>query len=149
MPDSATPWTGAPLSMGFSRQEYWNGLPCLPPGNLPDPGIEPTSLMSPALANGFFTTNASYEALSQHMRSEILQEHKISPYFQKFWGRESDRQSWLLCDNPSDHQLWCAERCHTLTDLFLERGPDLGCQYPPRQNRKNKACITASPDCQP
>ena len=43
----ATPWTvahQAPLSMGFSRQEYWGGLPCLPPGDLPNPGIEPTSL---------------------------------------------------------------------------------------------------------
>ena len=41
-----TPWTiahQAPLSMGFSRQEYWNGLPCPPPGNLPNPGIEPMS----------------------------------------------------------------------------------------------------------
>ena len=38
----------APLSMGFSRQEYWSGLPCLPPGNLSDPGIEPTSPVSPA-----------------------------------------------------------------------------------------------------
>ena len=44
----------APLSMGFSRQEYWNGLPCPPPGDLPNPGIEPMSLMSPALAGGFF-----------------------------------------------------------------------------------------------
>uniref|UniRef100_G3N0Q5 LY6/PLAUR domain containing 6 n=1 Tax=Bos taurus TaxID=9913 RepID=G3N0Q5_BOVIN len=40
----------APLSMGFSRQEYWSGLPCPPPGDLPDPGIEPESLTSPALA---------------------------------------------------------------------------------------------------
>ena len=42
----ATPWTAAhqaPLSMGFSRQQYWNGWPCPPPGDLPDPGIEPTS----------------------------------------------------------------------------------------------------------
>ena len=39
----------APLSMGFSRQEYWSGLPCPPPGDLPDPGIEPASLASPAL----------------------------------------------------------------------------------------------------
>ena len=46
----------APLSMGFSRQEYWSGLPRPPPGNLPDPGIEPSSLASPALAVGFFTT---------------------------------------------------------------------------------------------
>ena len=47
--DSATPWTvahQAPLSMGFSRQQYWNGLPFPSPGDLPDPGIE---LRSPAL----------------------------------------------------------------------------------------------------
>ena len=48
----------APLSMGFSRQEYWSGVLCPPPGDLPDPGIEPGSLMCPALAGGFFTTNA-------------------------------------------------------------------------------------------
>jgi len=53
----------APLSMGFSRQEYWCGLPCPPPGDLPDTGIQPVSLMSPALAGGFFTTSASWEAL--------------------------------------------------------------------------------------
>ena len=52
----------APLSMGFSRQEYWSGLPCPPPGDLPDPGIEPTSLMSPALAGGFFTNSATWKA---------------------------------------------------------------------------------------
>ena len=43
----ATPWTiacQAPLSVGFSREEYWSELPCPPPGDLPDPGIEPTSL---------------------------------------------------------------------------------------------------------
>ena len=58
----ATPWTVAlqvPLFMGFSRQEYWSGLPCPPPGNLPDPGIKPTSLLSPALAGGFFATSAT------------------------------------------------------------------------------------------
>ena len=51
-----TPWTvahQAPLSMGFSRQEYWSGLPFPPPGDLPDPGIKPASLTSPALAGGF------------------------------------------------------------------------------------------------
>ena len=51
-----------PLSMGFFRQEYWSGLPCPPPGDLPDPGIEPVSLMSPTLAGGFFTTRATLEA---------------------------------------------------------------------------------------
>ena len=43
------------LSMGFSRQEYCSELPHPPPGDLPDPGIKPASLMSPALARGFFT----------------------------------------------------------------------------------------------
>ena len=50
--DSMTPWTvvhQAPLCMGFSRQEYWNGLPFPPPGDLPDPGIKPGSPVSPAL----------------------------------------------------------------------------------------------------
>ena len=46
---------------GFSRQEYWSGLSCPPPGDLPDPGIKPSSLMSPALASGFFTTSATLE----------------------------------------------------------------------------------------
>ena len=49
----------AHLSMGFSRQEYWSGLPCPPPGGLSDTGIEPVSLMSPALAGRFFTTRAT------------------------------------------------------------------------------------------
>ena len=44
------------LSMGFFRQEYWSELPCPPPGDLPAPGIEPGSLVSPALAGRFFTT---------------------------------------------------------------------------------------------
>ena len=59
----ATLWTvarHAPLTMGFSRQEYWSGLLCPPPGDLPDPGIEPEA---PALAGGFFTTSATWEAL--------------------------------------------------------------------------------------
>ena len=46
----------APRSMRFSRQEYWSGLPFPPPGDLPNPGIEPVSLMFPASAGGFLTT---------------------------------------------------------------------------------------------
>ena len=55
---SVTLWTVAlqdPLFMEFSKQEYWNRLLCPPPGLLPNPGIEPTFLKSPALAGGFFT----------------------------------------------------------------------------------------------
>jgi len=47
----------ASLSLGFSRQEYWSGLPCPSAGDLLDPGIEPVSLTSPALAGGFFNTS--------------------------------------------------------------------------------------------
>ena len=61
-----TLWTvahQAPLSMGFSRQEYWSGLPFSPSGDLPNPGIEPVSLTAPVLAGGFFTMSATWEAL--------------------------------------------------------------------------------------
>ena len=60
----ATPWTvacQAPLSMGFSMQEYWSGLPCSLPGKIPNPGIKLTSLLSPALAGRFFTTDITWE----------------------------------------------------------------------------------------
>ena len=49
--------------MGFSGQVYWSGLPCPPPGDLPDPGTKLESLVSPALEDGFFTTSATWEAL--------------------------------------------------------------------------------------
>ena len=53
----------APLSMEFSRQEYWSGFLCPPPGDFPDSGIKPTSLLSPALAGGFLTSSTTWEAL--------------------------------------------------------------------------------------
>ena len=64
-----TSWTTiyqASLSIGFSRQEYWSGLPFPSPGTPPGPGIEPTSLASPALAGGFSTSSATW--LSQCLR---------------------------------------------------------------------------------
>ena len=65
--DSATPWTEAPqapLSMEFSRQEHWSGLPFPAPGVLPNPRIKPVSLMSPTLAGRFFTASTTWEAQS-------------------------------------------------------------------------------------
>ena len=64
-----TPWTAAlqvPLSMGFSRQEHWSMLPFPSPGDLSNPGIEPTSFMYPALAGRFFTTSTTWEAKWWH-----------------------------------------------------------------------------------
>ena len=69
--DFATLWTvacQASLSMRFSKQEYWSGLPFPSPEDLPDPGIKPTSLMSPALAGGFFPTSATWETLWNHKK---------------------------------------------------------------------------------
>ena len=66
----ATPWTvahQAPLSIGFPRQEYWSGLPCPLPGDLPNLGNESKSLVSPAFKSGFFTTSATWEALQKEV----------------------------------------------------------------------------------
>ena len=78
--DSAAPWTAArqaPLSMGFSRQEYWSGLPFPPPGHLPDPGIKP---MSPTLAGGFFTTEPPGKPIAMDYLLSILQGDPTSPF---------------------------------------------------------------------
>ena len=67
-------WTVAcqvPLSMGFSRQENWSGMPCPSPGELSGPGIEPASFTSPALACGFFTTSTTWEASHKEMQIKI------------------------------------------------------------------------------
>ena len=61
---TATPWTAAhqvPLSVELFRQEYWSGLSFPTPGDLPDPGVRPMSLMSPALADRLVTTSATWE----------------------------------------------------------------------------------------
>ena len=57
----------APLSMGIFQARNWSGLPCPRPGHLPNPGIKPMFLMSPALAGGFFTTSTTWEAPKKHM----------------------------------------------------------------------------------
>ena len=70
-----TLWTvarKAPLSMGSFRREYESGLPCPPPGDLPDTGIKPTSLKSPELAARFFTTCATWETLSSYILQLIF-----------------------------------------------------------------------------
>ena len=74
----------APLFMEFSRQESVSGLPRPPPGCLPDPGTEPTSLQSPALAGAFFTTSPTWEALSSQNWSLV------------FFVSSGRTQAWVL-----------------------------------------------------
>ena len=76
------------LSVGFPRQEYWSGLPSPPPGDLPDPVIEPTSLMYPALAGGFFITEApgkpqvprSYALIQSIFKNLLFLNLRIIPF---------------------------------------------------------------------
>ena len=87
----ATLWTvvhQAPPSMGFPRQEYWSGLLFPPPGNLPDPGMEPTSLISSALVGEFFTTGAIWEVHNGILLSQASLEAQMVknlPAIQEIW----------------------------------------------------------------
>ena len=97
---SVTLWTvacQAPLSMGFSWQEYWSGLPCPPPGDLPNPGIEAVYLMSPALAGGFFTTSTTWEA---------RQEHYLIPNSKEICLEKSSCQIFNRCGPEWGKNLW-------------------------------------------
>jgi len=101
------PWTvvyQAPLSMEFSRQEYWIGLPFPSPRDLPDPGMEPKSLMSPALAGRFFITSAIWEVTkwSREKAKRILSRehtgHSKHPFQQP--------KRWLYTWTSPDDQYW-------------------------------------------
>ena len=101
--DFVTPWTAAhqaSLSVGFPRQEYWSGLPFSSPGALPDPGMEPTSLGSLALAGGFFT------AAPQSCGVKIFRRFSVSlAWHVSLWCclRQWDRIDGIFTDHlPSD-----------------------------------------------
>ena len=96
---SVTPWAvaqQAPLSMGFSRQEYWSGLPCLPPGDLPEPGIEPQSLMS---LGEFFTPSTTWERpLGERIKNDFSHSYvrtKSHPFPSHVGARGSTREFYI------------------------------------------------------
>ena len=95
-----TPWTIAcqvPLSMGSSKQEYWNGLPFLPPGDLPNPGIKSAS---PALVGGFFTTSSTWEA--QFSDPPINNLWSVTPI--------KNPNQWLTKTPPNNLYPWSSTR---------------------------------------
>ena len=98
----ATPQTGvprAPLSMRFPRQEYWSGVLCPPPGDLPHPGTEPASLSSPALAGGLFTSSATWEAQQAGAFSINLLLPESCSHLRVIWesgGGRACQQQWLF-----------------------------------------------------
>ena len=96
--NSVTLWTvarQAPLSTSFSRQGYWSGLLCPSPGDLPNPGIEPMSLMSPASAGEFFTTSDTWKAKSNKFLSfffplsDIKELHLLMSIMKKSYDQPS------------------------------------------------------------
>ena len=94
-----TPWTvalGAPLSMEFSRQEYWSGLPFSIPGNLPHPRIEPASLVSSALGSRFFTTVPPGKPFIP-IKISLLN----NLYFTSSWGIECKTGRWCCAVHSS------------------------------------------------
>ena len=109
-----TPWTVAyqvTLSVGFSRQEYWSGLSCSPPGDLLDPGIKPGSLTSPALAGGFFTPNIT-DALYSKSNNLFQPVSAVLQGLSREQGLTSNRQEGTFGGNTA--VLNCGDSCTTL-----------------------------------
>ena len=119
----ATPWTvahQAPLSMGFSRQEYWRGMPFPPSAELPDPGIEPES---PELTGGFFTTIIPRKQIKFTSKWKVISipkfyKMRISKYFrQSKWSKQIFIILPLLKINalPIDNFIYLNESIPVLT----------------------------------
>ena len=130
MSDSAPLWTVAcqtPLSMGFSRQEYWSGLPCRLLGDLPNPGIKLTCLKSPALTGGFFTTSATWEVPLKCILdfNSPYSYHPISSFY--------ERNTWksLHLLTQFSLKLILIRRLRFPSSPFFQNFPARGQQWPP------------------
>ena len=118
----------ASLSMGFSRQEYWSGLPCPPPGDLPDPGNEPISPASPALAGRFLTADPlgkliNNQNLSPHSSGGWEVQDQDAGRFIVWWGSlpcsymavSEHMVSCVLQDERGKEALWAGSVQHKPT----------------------------------
>ena len=120
-----------PLSMGFSRQDYWSGLPCPLSGHLPDPGIEPSSLMSSALGGRFFTTSAMTMTLNNVLSFLPPWLSSLNPWpvnTQSRWALLSKRAGAYHCLTP------CSQRSRGITPILPSRArplPGFHCLSPP------------------
>ena len=99
-PTLCSPWTvgyQAPMSTEFSKQVYWSGLPFPPQGNLPNPGIEAASFVSPALEGRFFTTCAIWKA---HVVQKVTHNEFLLRWTCREWG------GYKCCTQWNPHHLW-------------------------------------------
>ena len=137
----ATLWTvacQAPLSIGFSRQEYWSGLPFPSPGDLPKPGVKPVSLTLPASSTGFFTTSSTWEFPYKYIYSLIL---TVMLWTGNHYSHSRDeetkkRSSYRI---PQGHTDIISPRAR----LALSSGLWTPC-YPPPQNSETQMWMPAS-----
>ena len=140
MSDSfVTPWTvtcQAPLPMGFPRQECWSGLPFPSPGDLPDPGIKPSS---PTLACRFFTTKPPEKAL---IRTLFIYMHHFSSITQSC-PTVCDPMSCSMPDLPVNHQLleFTQTRVHWVSDAIQPSHHPLSSPSPPALNLSQHQCL--------
>ena len=109
-----TLWTvacQAPLYMGILQAEYWSGLPCPPPGHLPNLKMEPTSLMSPELAGMYFKTSATWEAFIQDTRINYkgMDRKEYVTCYPKFHGTKGKKKAWMSCKEKKKKKTrkWC------------------------------------------
>ena len=106
----------APLFMGFSREEHRSRLPCPPSGDVPSPGIEPASLMCPALAGRFFTTSATWEALGSNAVLYLVTQSCLT-----LWSHGL-QQARILCPwGFSRLEFWSGGPCSHPGDLLNPR----------------------------
>ena len=113
----------SPVSMGFSRQKYWSRLPCHPLGDLPNPGIEPTSLLSPALAGRLFTTGPTWDT-SINIFKEKKKEKKEAPFSpamlsKKLFSQHHENYSSIL--KLFDKYLWIDLIHSFMKEVFIKQ----------------------------
>ena len=116
--DPVTAARQPPLSMGFSKQEYWSGLPFPIPGDLPNPGIKPMSLSSPALAGGFFTTSATWEAWNVQFSSVTQSGPTLRPHGLQHARLPCPSPTPGACSNSCPLSWWCHPTISTSVTPF-------------------------------
>ena len=123
----ATLWTVAcqiPLSMGLSRQEYWSGLPCSPPGGRPNPGIEPLSHVSYIHRHGLFTTRKNLPAMQETQvqwlgQEDPLEKEMASHSSIRAWKIPWTEETGGLQSRVTKNKSWLREQAHsTIWEAF-------------------------------
>ena len=109
-----------PLSMGFPRQEYWSELLFPPPGDLPNPGIEPASLMSPALIGRFFTTSSTWEA-QINMPNDVYSNpfHNFESWKELYLPTSCNKTVYTIGDLQKSQEIMIYEKGQDRSETYM------------------------------